>query len=225
MVKKWKYFSKKEEIDELYIENGQYMAGNVLGIVLLEKNEEYSVNSVRNAQKYDYPVRYEVVEKVENDAEFAITVLQKIKELNKQGCRGIILADEEFCRIYEQIIENTELITLVSMLQVIPFAVTCTNKNLKVCVVSNHDKETVTNNIKNLGLGEYLCRCVIADSKLSEITNISEIGCIIWDEENFDDLNNCYMKKTNKNIPTYTYVKVAKLLKMGLVQIPYEGWI
>lgn len=225
MVKNWKYFNKKEEIEELYIDNGQYMAGNVLGIVLLENSGEYSVNSVRNAQKYDYPVRYEVVRKNVNDSEFAIDVLQKVEELNKQGCRGIILADEQFCRVYQQIIQNTKLLTLVSMLQIIPFAIGCINKNLKVCVVSNYGKEEVINNIKKVGLGEYLTRCIITDSKLNDITNINDIGCIIWDEENFDDLTNCYSEKIYKNIPIYTYVKVAKLLKMGLVQVPYEGWI
>lgn len=232
MVKNWKHFGKKSDIGELRISKGQYMTGNILGILIEEKSFSNPNGNLVNAKTFDFPVRYKTVREYTglNDNEVAEDIGNKISELELEGCRAIVTSGGKMGYFSSFIHEKTDLLVLSTPLEMIEFIGVSISDSLYLCIINDLDIKDNIEILHTIGISnEIVKRCLFADTALSEYRyydgtpfngSFQLIGSYLWDciEE-----PNPLLKE--RNCPIFSIVNIANLLKDAVMQIPYEGVI
>lgn len=232
MVRNWKYYLPGEDIGELQIPKGQYMTGNIMG-VLVEKKESITPNStLTNAYNFDFPVRYKLIEKYcgENLKKISDEIIKKITELETEGCRFIVTTGGQLGRFDALIHETTDLLAVSTPLILSEYAALSLAKDAWICVVNNL---SWVDSVEILRLTEIssavIDRCVFADMELrsyhdssGNVLNLKEtkIGAYLW-----DSTEDYQVVLKDVCCPVYDMTKIADLLKNAVMQIPYGGGI
>ena len=222
MQKNWGYVSAQEDINELYITKGQYMGGNIVGIIVEPNELEKQVGDICNAKTYDFPVRYEVV--YENDMKNIEDRLKQIVEIfEKEGCRCIASTGGLLGKYQNMVANSTELLVMMTPLIMIPFCLTTISSRKKLLIVSENEITVEQEIAAQMG---YVHCTQIEYAKVlgnGHIQNIHDeepqwetIGVIIWDSQ----------RKCNiKTIPVYGMCDVIYFTKLAVAQKPYEGFL
>lgn len=226
LVKNWKYYGSREPIGDLGITKGQFMTGNVAGILITPDLPSHSLNSICNAHSFNFPVRYKIIDFSSEDIE--IKIVDAIRQLENEGCRFIVTSGGNFIK-YRNLISNTSrLITFISPLQAIDFLNISISDKKKIYIVSNQTITEVLSNLKMLDINEnIISRCEIIQYEESFSTNpesllrcMKNVGGIIWDSVNSD-----FALRQLHIVPVYDMVVIVNLLKNVCSQSPYTGLI
>ena len=229
-VKNWRYFDKNEDIGVLKITKGQFMTGNILGIIADKKEILNEEGNMLNAKSYDYPVRMKFVgsytgdnyKKIEED------ILQKIKILEEEGCRFIVTTGGQL-GLFTPILNQSDLLTVSSPLTILPFVATTIASNVKICIINELTVEENREILKVLKIDDDVKKRCIFTNKLQEtyydvrdkkIDHNECIGAYIW-----DDREDYHGYLANVQVPVYNSLKICNLIKNIVAHMPYEGVI
>lgn len=222
MQKNWGYVSVQDEIKELYITKGQYMGGNIVGIIVEPNESEKKIGDICNAKTYDFPVRYEVV--YENDMKNIEDRLKQIVDaFEREGCRCIASTGGILGK-YQKIISNsTELPVVMTPLIMIPFCLTTISSRKKVLILSENEI-TVEQEIA-VQMGYDNCQQIeygkiLDNGDIQSVQDVEQqwdnIGAVIWDSP---------QKCNIKTVPVYGMSDVINFVKLAVAQKPYEGFM
>lgn len=232
MVKNWAYRLKKDDIGELHITKGQYMTGNIMG-VLVEKEKVVSwEGNLVDAQTFPFPVRYKTVSRITTDNYKAVAadIRNGIQELEKEGCRFIVTTGGRMGYFDELIHKCTNLMAISTPLEILEYASMCISGSKKICIVNDLSLKDNLEIIHALGTSKVILeRCVFTDCDFAmymdgagvklDMTETA-IGAYIWDSREC-----CNPVILEKQCPIYSIAVLAGLLRNAVMQIPYEGGI
>lgn len=230
LVKNWKYFEMNDDIGPLKITKGQFMTGNILGIIAEKKEIRDRQGNMMNAKSYNFPVRIKFVENYtgENYDVVAADICEKIAMLEQEGCRFIVTTGGRL-GLFDKVIRQGSLIALTSPIAMIGFATTSIPSYAKICIVNDLSVEEnctvldaleVSDDIKSKCIFTSLQQEYFYDVQGQSVERDVCIGAYIWDdrEDYHNYIGNC-------GVPVYSVVKVANFIKNVVTQIPYEGVI
>lgn len=232
MVRNWKYYTKAGDIGKLKITNGQYMTGNILGILVEENDFLNPRGNLVNAKTFDFPVRYKTVRKYTglNYDDVANDIRNGILELELEGCRAIITSGGQLGAFHDLMHEITELMVLASPLEIIHFVRASIAQSQYLCIVNNLSVEDNIAIMREMDIHEEIIeQCIFADTELAVYRYYDNevfrgdkrlVGSYIWDSIE------CPQNSINEvECPVYSIVLLARFIKNAVMQIPYEGGI
>ena len=230
MVRNWKYFTKKDEIGLLKITKGQFMTGNIMGIISDKKAITNSEGHLLNAKTYDFPVRIKLVDEYDqnNYPEIARQIHDKICELESEGCRFIITTGEKL-GLFDKILHETQLLVISTPMAAVDLAAVSIASDEKVCIINPLSVDENIAILHELGIEKNnIARCIFTDKDRkgfwdncgNVITENLSIGSYIWDyrEDGSKILAGC-------GKPIYNMRKLSEFVKNTVLQLPYEGVI
>lgn len=228
-VRNWRYFGKDEPIGLLKITNGQFMTGNILGIIAEKKEIQNEKGHLLNAKSFDFPVRIKFVESYtgENFDSVAQDIREKLVLLEQEGCRCVITTGG-ILGVFDKVFHESELLALSSPLSMLDFVAVSIASSSKICIVNELSWDENQQILEAIGISDLIKeRCIFGDMTLRNIYDCNgtlvcneKIGAYVWDSpEDFHDFLH------DKTVPIYTAVKIARLMKNVVAQIPYEGVI
>lgn len=230
LVKNWKYFEKNGDIGLLKITEGQFMTGNILGIIAEKKAIQDDKGNMLNAKSYAYPVRIKFVESYngENYDVVAADIKEKIALLEQEGCRFVVTTGGKL-GLFDEVIRQGNLLSLSSPISILGFVAVSIPSYAKICIVNDLSIEENRGVMDVLGVDNSIrSRCIFTNLQQESFCDLQGrdiedkmcIGAYIWDDR--EDYHN-YIKDCN--VPVYSTLKIANFMKNVVTQIPYEGVI
>lgn len=227
LVKNWKFYNPKEPIGDLEITKGQFMTGNMAGILITNETPTNNLNSIVNAKSFDFPVRYKIID-LSNRDNVETQIKQAISAFEHEGCRFIATSGGRFGEFHKIISNSTNLMALSSPLQVLPLLAISTPSDKKLVIVSDQSEPKIFSYLRNFGFGDdIISRCLIINDDKCIQTRIDDlcldgikIAGIIWDSIESD-----YCLRESHKFPVYSMVTTINLLKSACAQQPYYGYI
>lgn len=229
-VRNWRYFKKDEDIGLLKITNGQFMTGNILGIIADRVEIQKEQGNLLNAKSYDFPVRIKFVETFTGDNYELVArdICEKMALLEQEGCRFIVTTGGHF-GLFNQIMHNGNMMVLSSPLSILNFVLVSIPTTARVCIVNRLSVDENCAVLDVMGFShEIKEKCIFMDLKQNRtcdcsgkvIQNTETIGAYIW-----DDREDYHVFLPERNVPIYSTLKIVRFLKNVMTQIPYEGVI
>lgn len=231
MIRNWKYYEKPCIDKDLFINKGQYMAGNIMGVLMAPTLMQCERGHVGNAKSFDYPVRYEVIEHLYGNEEAAKKeIKEKIKKLETEGCRFIITSGQEFGLFHNVISEETDLLTLSTTLLAVPLAASSIKLNSIICIVNHLNVETNLQILHKIGIEPAVIdKCVFSDENLQQAMDSRkkeiDIHSVTPEAYIWDCAEPCSIEKKAGGRQVYTIVKIADMLKESVTQTAYAGFL
>jgi len=230
IIRNWNYFEKNGTIGRLRITKGQFMTGNVMGIIAEKKPMLTSFGNVLNVKTYPFPVRIKLVDPYDgiNDEIIKSQIRAAIKQLEIEGCRFIITSGGRL-GLLDPLFHESDLPVMSTPLAYIEFASVSNASEKTILIWNDLSYEENRKVLHCLEVrDELLKRCVFGnlntgtfygkDGAIKEIGN--NIGAVIWDSteryQNYIDVD---------GLPVYDIIKLATHIKSAVMQVPYEGVI
>lgn len=232
MVRNWKYYIKAEDIGSLKITNGQYMTGNIIGILVEEKNFINPNRNLVNAKTFDFPVRYKIVRQYtgSNYDDVANDICNGIRELELEGCRAIVTSGGQMGLFHTLMHDTTELLVMASPIEFIHFIRASISRNQYICIVNDLNVRDNVSIMRGINIDEDIIgQCCFTDIDMTVYRGADNkviqgesmrIGSYIWD---VIECPQNYIK--DMGCPIYSIVSVTRFIKNAVMQIPYEGGI
>lgn len=232
MVKNWKYYLKAGDIGLLKITNGQYMTGNIIGILIEEKGFIDPEENLVNAKTFSFPVRYKTVRRYtgSNYDDVVNDIRKGLKELELEGCRAIVTSGGQLGLFRNLMHEGTDLLLLSSPLELIHFVRASISRSQYICIVNELSVRENIAIMQALDINEDIMnQCIFTDLEMTLYRDVGNklvqtdsmiIGSYIWDtiERQKDSVR-------ETKCPIYSIVSVTRFIKNAVMQIPYEGGI
>lgn len=227
IVRNWKYYAAGASIGELCITEGQFMTGNVAGILITAEKPFFRFESICNAKTFRFPVRYKIID-LQDSYGPEQQIEKAIHELEHEGCRFIVTSGGELGIYAEFIKDRASVLTMASPLQCLHFMSISVSSQKKFAIVTSQPKEIIYSQLDSFGVTTSLIdRCEIIPyrdiyskdpSSLDFID--SRFGGIIWDSINSD-----FIIRQTFSIPVYSMVTITRFLKNVCTHKPYNGLI
>ncbi|KXA90488.1 hypothetical protein AKJ37_03190 [candidate division MSBL1 archaeon SCGC-AAA259I09] len=105
---------------------GQAIAGNAIGILVLDANYPLVPGNVANATTFNFPVHYKILEGVDSppvikgDPSVLDQIIGDAKQLEKQGVRAVVGACGYFGHYQKEVAEKLNVPTFLSSLTQVP---------------------------------------------------------------------------------------------------------
>ena len=228
MVKTWQYFMPNQEIGELSITEGQYMSGNIMGVLAEDKGIQTPYGHFMNAKTFDFPVRYKLISLAEAKADVQKALLAGLKELEAEGCRFIMTSGGAFGQ-YDLFLHNsTDLLVVSTPLSMVEYAAMGVAVQKKIVVCSNLEYSAYQQILDALPVREALrnrlCFYNLALDYQGPGAPVpldrAHVGAFLWDSPE------PYDRALPAGIaPVFDLVKIARLMKCAVMQQPYEGGV
>lgn len=227
IIKNWRFYGAKEPYGELHISKGQFMTGNIAGILITDEAPKYHLNSICNAKSFAFPVRYKIIDLSKKDS-IIENIKNSVRELELEGCRYIVTSGSRFIEYAELIKNSTNLLTLCTPLQLISLLSISTNSDKKIVIITDNSVESIQsllpvfiNDNKIISRCEVIEYCAAYSEDPDNIPfNLSEIGGIIWDSINSD-----FKLRQTHECPVYSMTVIVNFLMNVCAQRPYEGLV
>ncbi len=92
VVRNWKYNMAGDTIGEVSITRGQFMTGNIFGVIVEKKPLTAGVSNMADAGSYKIPVRIRAVDVV---TDYNVDIVSRqirecIRIFEQEGCRAVI---------------------------------------------------------------------------------------------------------------------------------------
>ena len=208
------------------------MTGNMIGILVEEKEFVDPTGNLVNAKTFDFPVRYKPVRQYTGSNYDGVVddIRKGIKELELEGCRAIVTSGGKLGLFYDLMHDTTNLLVMASPLEFLHFVITSISRSQYICIVNDIGVNDNIAVMHALGINEETERqCIFADMELTVYRDANNeqiqkdsriIGSYIWDtvERPRNDISEA-------GCPIYSIVSVTRFVKNAVMQIPYEGGI
>lgn len=223
MVRNWRYYEKKADVGELFISQNQFMTGNLVGILMAPNPIIEPSGHLGWASTHSFPVRYKVIDSLYSQNVEAINdeITFKVRELELEGCRGIITSGGAFALFDSHLRNITDLPTLSSPLCVLEFAAMSLAPEKRILIYTPYSEDDTNCFLQALGIAKDIAdRCIFTNN--SEVIDQDYckkylIGAIIWDSPEG------VVIPQMDSMPIYSMVNLALLIRNVVAQEPYEG--
>ena len=219
LIKNWKYQSSYDEIGELSITRGQFMTGNILGIIAEKIPLKPHKRNIADASSYNVPVRIKLVDLNDdlNCKNAEDRIKEALTELEMEGCRAVITTGGRL-GCFDHVMHSSELLALSTPLAATGFIITSIPSDKKVGIFNDLSEEENRGLMQSLEYSEEVIqRCVFNPDE----DHTDSIAAVVWDKPYGYDSE----LKLCEKVPVYDIIKLASLISYVVMQKPYQGVI
>lgn len=163
---------------DISMPEGQLIAGNAIGILVMNDRYPYLPGDVVNAGSYDFPVHYKILEEItvermiNADPTLIDSVIRGAQELQVQGVRAIVGACGYFAHYQEKAAAAIDIPVYISSLLQAPTIKRGLKPGQKVGIMCANASGLTPGLLRQCGLSDLADVVIIGAQDLSEFKNI-----------------------------------------------------
>jgi len=176
---RYRYMSSAGQVgDQISIPEGQAIAGNAIGILVLALWYPLLPGNVANATTFEFPVCYKVLrgtsipQIISADPALLDVVIKGGKELEKHGVRAVVGSCGYFANYQKEVAKELEVPTFLSSLLQIPIIKQALKPDQKVGIICADDNALTVDTLSACGVDNLSDIAIAGAQNLPEFQNI-----------------------------------------------------
>ena len=163
---------------DISMPKGQLIAGNAIGILVMNDRYPYLPGDVVNASSYNFPVHYKILEEItverimKADSTLIDSVIRGAQELQEQGVRAIVGACGYFANYQEKAAAALDIPVYISSLLQAPIIKEGMKPDQKVGIMCANASALTPGLLSQCGLSDLADVVIIGAQDLPEFKNV-----------------------------------------------------